>query len=205
MTKIKICGMTNMEDAQKAASCGADAVGFVFSKSPRKIAPPTAKSIIKGLKGQILSVGVFVNESPDEVKKISEYCSLDAVQLHGDECPEYCSGFKRPIIKAFRIKDESTLNIIPKYKNVFAYLLDTFSERQYGGTGMAFDWSLAVKAKKLGKPILLSGGLGLTNIESAIKAVIPYGVDISSSVEIRPGKKDHGLMNEIIRLIKALD
>jgi len=205
MTKIKICGITNIEDAGKAVSSGADAIGFVFADSPRKTDPATAKHIIQDLKGKALSVGVFVNESADEVEKIAGYCSLDAIQLHGDENAEYCSNFKLPVIKAFRVKDESTLRAIPSYKAVFAYLLDTFSENQYGGTGEAFDWDLAVKAKAFGKPVILSGGLGLGNIEKAVKAVRPYGVDISSSIEVRPGKKDHKLLGEIIRLIKALD
>ncbi len=112
---------------------------------------------------------------------------------------------KRLLIKAFRIKDDSSLTPIPRYKGVFAYLLDTFSEQNRGGTGKTFDWNLAVKAKAFGKPIILSGGLGLGNIEEAIRVVTPYGVDISSSIEIKPGKKDHKLMERLISVIKALD
>ena len=206
MVKIKICGITNIEDAQKAVSLGADAIGFVFANSPRKIKPDRAKSIIENLKKRVLSVGVFVNEPLDNVLKIQQQCSLDAVQLHGDETPEYCSRLKKiKVIKAFRIKDESSLSPIPLYKDVFAYLLDTFSEKSYGGTGKTFNWNLALKAKNFEKPIILSGGLAPDNIKEAIKAVRPYGIDISSSIEIKPGKKDHKLMREIIRLIKALD
>lgn len=205
MTKIKICGITNIEDAGRAVSLGADAIGFVFADSPRKVTPQTVKPIVENFKGRILSVGVFVNESPDEVNRISEYCSLDAVQLHGDESPEFCSALKKLAIKAFRIKDKSSLVSMASYKGVFAYLLDTFSEKQYGGTGKVFDWNLAIKAKTFGRPIILSGGLGLDNVVEAIKAVTPYGVDISSSIEIRPGRKNHALMSKVVRLIKDLD
>ena len=206
MVKIKICGITNSEDAEKAISLGADAIGFIFADSPREVQPHLARSIIENLKGKVLSVGVFVNESPDKVIETAEYCSLGAIQLHGDESPEYCSGLKkRLLIKAFRIKDDSSLTPIPCYKGVFAYLLDTFSEQNRGGTGKTFDWNLAVKAKAFGKPIILSGGLGLGNIEEAIRVVTPYGVDISSSIEIKPGKKDHKLMERLISAIKALD
>ena len=206
MVKIKICGITNLEDAKKAVSLGSDALGFIFADSPRRVKPAVAKSIIENLKGKVLSVGVFVNESVDEVEKIRKYCSLDAIQLHGDESVEYCSQLKEGlIIKAFRIKDESSLTPIPTYKDVFAYLLDAFSKKIRGGTGKTFDWNLAVKAKAFGKPVILSGGLGLDNIAQAIKVVSPYGIDISSSIEVKPGKKDHKLMEEVFNVIKALD
>lgn len=206
MVKIKICGITNIEDAQDAVSFGADAIGFIFANSPRSVEPKMAKSIIENLKGEALKTGVFVNEELDKVIEVAEYCALDAIQLHGDESPEYSSRLKnRQIIKAFRIKDDSSLTPIPRYKDVFAYLLDTFSKETYGGTGEAFDWSLAIKAKAFGKPIILSGGLGLHNIKEAIKAVRPYGVDISSSIEIRPGKKDTRRMEQVISAIRVLD
>jgi len=206
MVKIKICGITNIEDAQNAVSFGADAIGFIFANSPRAIEPKIAKSIIENLKRKVLAVGAFVNEAFDKVIEIADYCGLNAIQLHGDENPEYCSRFKkRQLIKAFRIEGDSSLTSIPYYKDVFAYLLDTFSKEVYGGTGKTFDWNLAIKAKSFGKPIILSGGLGLNNIEEAIKVVRPYGVDISSAIEIRPGKKDTVLMEKVIRLIKALD
>lgn len=206
MVKIKICGITNLEDAQNAVSFGADAIGFIFADSPRKVKPEVVKSILGGLRGEVLKVGVFVNEAIDKVMRIAEVCHLDAVQLHGDEDAHYCSRLKyRQVIKAFRIKDESSLTQIPHYEDVFAYLLDTFSDVAYGGTGRAFDWNLAIKAKAFGKPIILSGGLGMGNVEEAIKVVRPYGVDISSSIEIRSGRKDPRLMERIIAAIKALD
>ena len=203
---IKICGITNLEDAGNAVSYGADALGFIFAKSPRRIDPETAKRIIADIRGKAASVGVFVNESIERVNEIAKYCGLDAVQLHGDEDPDYCSNIKvDKVIKAFRIKDEASLKNIKGYNTLFAYLLDTFSREGYGGTGKTFDWNIAVKAKALGKPIILAGGLKPDNIGEAIKAVRPYGVDISSSIESGPGKKDAGLMKRLIEEIKALD
>ncbi|MBL7070986.1 MAG: phosphoribosylanthranilate isomerase [Candidatus Omnitrophica bacterium] len=206
MTKIKICGITNQEDAQGAVDLGADAIGFVFAESPRKVDPKKARSIIKGLKGSVLKVGVFVNEDLSNIERIAGNCSLDALQLHGDENPLFCSKLLRwKVIKAFRIKDEKSLKPITDYKDIFACLLDTYSKEAYGGTGKTFDWGLALKARSLGIPMILSGGLSLYNIEEAIKAVRPYGVDISSSIELIPGKKDKKLMERIISIIKALD
>jgi len=206
MVKIKICGITNIEDAQNAVSFGADFIGFIFADSPRNIKLEEARSIIEKIKGDVLKVGVFVNETLRNVISIAEYCSLDLIQLHGNEDPKYCSQLKdRQLIKAFRIKDDASLALIPRYKDVFACLLDTFSNQRYGGTGRTFDWNLAIKAKEFGKPIILSGGLGLSNIKEAIKAVRPYGVDISSSIETKPGKKDTKKMKELISVIKALD
>jgi phosphoribosylanthranilate isomerase len=203
---IKICGITNLEDAQSAVEAGADALGFVFAESPRKIEQKRAKEIISNIKGKALCIGVFVNEPLGKVEGTAKYCGLDAVQLHGDESPEYCSNIEvGKVIKAFRIKDEASLKLIKGYDMVFAYLLDTFSKERYGGTGRTFDWNIAVKAKPLGKPIILSGGLNLANIKEAIKVVRPYGVDISSSIESGPGKKDIGQMERIIKEIKALD
>jgi len=203
---IKICGITNVEDAQNAVSFGADALGFVFAESPRRIEPKKAKEIIAGIKGKTLCVGVFVNRPREKVEETAKYCGLDAVQLHGDESPAYCSNIKVDrVIKAFRIKDDASLKLIKGYNTAFAYLLDTFSKEAYGGTGGSFDWNIAVKAKTLGKPVILSGGLNLANIREAIKVVKPYGVDISSSIESEPGKKDMRLMKQIIEEIKALD
>ena len=213
---IKICGITNLEDAQNAIAFGAGAIGLVFAESPRKVTPGKAKEIIKHLKGGILKVGVFVNEPADKVEETARFCGLDAVQLHGDEGPDYCSKFQPKadppsaekiikVIKAFRVKDETSLLSLKGYTGVFAYLLDSFSKDRYGGTGKVFDWTLALKAKAMGKPVILSGGIGLDNIRNAIKAVRPYGIDISSSIEKEPGKKETLLMKRLIDAIKALD
>jgi len=203
---IKICGLTNLEDAQKAVELGADAIGFIFARSPRRAEPDKVKSIIRELKGDVLKIGVFVNEDAEKIKSIVKDCRLDAIQLHGDESPEFCSGFTGlKLIKAVRVKNIESLKIISDFKNIFACLLDTYSSDIYGGTGKTFNWELAVKAKEYKKPIILSGGLNIDNIEEAIRIIRPYGVDISSSIESRPGKKDITRMSRVIGLIKVLD
>jgi phosphoribosylanthranilate isomerase len=203
---IKICGITNLEDAQSAVEAGADALGFVFAESPRSIEPKRAKEIIAGITARALCVGVFVNETPAKVEETVKYCGLGAAQLHGDESPDYCSNIKvDKIIKAFHIENETSLKFMKGYDSAFTYLLDTFSRDRYGGTGRTFNWNIAVKAKALMKPIILSGGLSLSNIAEAIKVVRPYGVDISGSIESSPGKKDIGRMRRLIEEIKALD
>ena len=148
--------------------------------------------------------GVFVNESEDEVRRIAGRCRLDMLQFHGEESPEYCakfavSGYK--VIKAFRIKDSKDLNKIADYEADY-YLLDTFVEEKRGGSGKAFDWDLALEAKKMVSPIILSGGLNPDNIADAIERIRPFGVDVSSGVEKSPGIKDHNLLEDFIRNAK---
>jgi len=191
MFKIKICGITNLEDANAAINFGADALGFVFySKSPRVVTPEAAKNIISHLPQTITTVGVFVDENKANIEETASYTGLDIIQLHGSEPPEYCN-FSRKIIKAFRIKEPSDLASLRAYKSVSAFLLDTYSPDEMGGTGQTFNWEIAVKAKKYGK-IILAGGLTPENIDEAIRVVQPYGVDVSSGVEgSEKGKKDH--------------
>ncbi|MBN1871416.1 MAG: phosphoribosylanthranilate isomerase [Candidatus Omnitrophica bacterium] len=207
MKLVKICGLTNLDDAKSAVRYGADALGFIFAKSPRCIEPSRAKEIIDYIKNDyILTVGVFVNEDSKKVKEIADYCGLNTLQLHGEESPDYCNDIgDYGIIKSFRMKDQTVLETITAYKRVFAYLLDTYSANEYGGTGKSFDWGLAVKAKSYGMPIILSGGIGLHNVEEAVKTVRPYGIDISSSIERSPGIKDKNKMKELIGYIKSLD
>ena len=200
MTKIKICGITNIKDADKAVSLGADAIGFVFAESPRKTTPKKVKSIISDLKGSVLKVGVFVNESAEVVNRISDECSLDAVQLHGDESVDYCSQITKPIIKAFRIKNEESLKPIPLYRSVFAYLLDTYSDNKYGGTGLTFDWNIV---GHINKRIFLAGGINPDNAAAAIELGV-YGIDVCSGIESEPGKKDHKKMKKLFRNIRHL-
>lgn len=158
MVKIKICGITNYDDAALAANLGADALGFIFASSPRKIEPENARAIIRKLPPFVKSIGVFVNEETNKIMDIIEYCGLDNVQLHGNESPETCEEFMPRTIKALRIKDDCTPEQYETYKGkVKAFLLDTYSEKAAGGTGKTFNWDMAVKIKKLGVPIILAG------------------------------------------------
>lgn len=200
MTFIKICGITDVEDAVRIAELGADALGFIFyPKSKRYVTPEKAHEIIKQLPPSITTVGVFVNE--ENIGDILEICPLDILQLHGNESPEYCSTFSKRIVKSFRVTDDFSFEILEKYP-VHAFLLDSFVEGQYGGTGVTFDWEKAVEAKKYGN-IVLSGGLNPRNIEEAIQFVQPYGVDVSSGVEIEPGRKDIEKVKKVITICRS--
>lgn len=202
MIKVKICGITNREDAIIASQYGADALGFIFAQSPRKILPSSARKIIDQLPPFITRVGVFVDENQNTVNETVDICRLDAVQLHGSESPSYCKKIKSRVIKVFRVKDKGSLKNIPRY-DVSAIMLDTYSSEKYGGTGKTFDWDLALDAKKYGLPLILSGGIKLSNILQAIKKVHPYAVDISSGIEIRPGKKDIKKMKRTLEIVKS--
>lgn len=189
-----------MEDALLAVSLGVDAVGFVFAESRRRITAVNARKIIDALPQSILKVGVFVNEEAKRVREILELCYLDVLQFHGDESPEYILKFRETKIKSFRIEDKGSLKDIPKYK-ASAYLLDTYSPKEYGGTGKVFNWDLAVEAKKFG-PIILAGGLTPDNVIEAIKKVNPCAVDVSSGIESYPGKKDHKKLEEFVKRVR---
>ncbi|MDP2942258.1 MAG: phosphoribosylanthranilate isomerase [Candidatus Omnitrophota bacterium] len=205
MVKLKICGITNLEDASAACSYGADALGFVFAKSPRRVNPQTVKAIIKKLPPFIVTVGVFVNEERGKVRKIAADCGLDCLQFHGDETHGYCDYFKDKykIIKAIRVRSIDSLSDLKKY-NVDAFLLDSYVRGRSGGTGVKFNWDLAVKAKRHGKPVILAGGIGIGNVEDAVKTVRPYAVDVSSAIEKAPGKKDHNLMKAFIERVHKM-
>jgi phosphoribosylanthranilate isomerase len=205
MIKVKICGITNHEDASEAVRLGADALGFIFAPSPRQVVPELARDIISDLAPFVQTVGVFVNEELSVIRERVAYCGLDMVQLHGEEPPEFCGELMPRTLKTFRINDKSSLSQIGAYKGrVKALLLDTYQKGLRGGTGKTFDWDLAVEAGKFGVPIILSGGLGPSNIERAISTVKPYAVDMSSSIEARPGKKDHTLMRELMGKINKI-
>jgi phosphoribosylanthranilate isomerase len=203
-TRVKICGITNLADAQAAVEAGADALGFNFyEKSPRYVSLKTAAAISKQLPPFVMRVGVFVDAEADFILRAIGEAGLTMLQFHGDEPPEFCTQFRLMSMKAFRIRDEKSLAELPKYQTE-AYLLDAFSSTTLGGTGEKFNWDLAIEAQKLGKPIFLAGGLTPENVAEAVKKVQPFGVDVSSGVEMAPGKKDHAKVKEFISAAKAV-
>ncbi len=202
--RVKVCGITNIEDAKVCVELGVYAIGFIFAKkSPRRITFEKAREIISSLPPFIQSVGVFVNEEYQLIEDAIRYCGLDLVQLHGDESPQICERLMPRVIKAIRVKDRSSLGEIEKYRGkVKAILLDTYVKEVEGGTGRSFDWSIAKEAKKFGIPIILSGGIGPDNIKEAIRTVNPFAVDINSKVEERPGKKSAYLLRRFMEELK---
>ncbi len=206
MPKIKICGITNLEDALLAKKLGADVLGFVFAESPRKITVEKAQSILKRLPKSIKKCAVFVNEKEEVVKKIQKKLKFDYLQFHGDETPEYCDYFRgiAKIIKAFRLKDIKSIERALSY-DVDLFLFDAFVKRKYGGTGKLINLTLAKKLNHLlKKPIMISGGLNCKNVARVIRDLKPYAVDVSSGVEKSHGKKDARLLMEFIEQVKNL-
>ncbi|MBI4319431.1 MAG: phosphoribosylanthranilate isomerase [Chloroflexi bacterium] len=201
MVRVKVCGITRVEDGLAAIDAGADALGFVFAKSPRRLAPESAAEIIAKLPPLVTKVGVFVDSELDEVRSIMSLCSLDIAQLHGNESPEFCQALFPRAIKAFRIRGPSSLEKMEGY-NLRAYLLDAFNPAIVGGTGETFDWELAKEARRYGM-VILAGGLTPANVRRAVEAVDPFGVDVSTGVESAPGKKDPQLVRAFIKAAKA--
>ena len=202
LTEIKICGITNVEDALHAAACGADALGFIFyTGSPRCVTPEAAARIISALPDSVARVGVFVNEAPETVLAIQKACGLDRIQLHGEETPEYCRRFPKDVlIKALSGRPEDVAFPLRDYP-VGAFLLDAADGERRGGTGKETDWDLAARIA-CGHSLILAGGLNEANIERALARVGPRAVDINSGVEASPGKKDPEKLGRIIRLIR---
>ena len=201
-TKVKICGITNLADAETAVAMGADMLGFVFyEKSPRYVTIPAVVDITRNLPPHILRVGLFVNAPEELVFQSMHNCGLNLLQFHGDEPPDYCTQFGAMTIKAFRIKDETSLLELPKF-STDAYLLDAFVPGALGGTGHRFNWDLAVAAQKFGKPIFLAGGLTPENVAEAVVRVRPFAVDVSSGVEQAPGKKDPAKVRAFIENVR---
>ena len=203
MAKIKICGITNLDDALAAADAGADALGFVFfKKSPRYVTPEKAAAIISKLPVFITTIGVFADERPEEILKNIEETGIDVLQFHGKEPPESCL-LPRRVIKGIRVKSLESLEPLSLYKDIVsAFLLDTYAPDMLGGTGQVFNWDIAIEAKKYGQ-IILAGGLTPENISEAIRRVNPYAVDVSSGVEIEKGKKDHQKMKSFIERARS--
>lgn len=203
MVKVKICGITNREDAMAACEYGADALGFVFyKKSPRFIEPEKAKEIIKAIPPFVTAVGVFVDEDANTINKIVKRIGLYTVQLHGNESSEFCGKIISKVIKAVRVRGQDVSDFGLSSYRVSAYLMDTYREDMPGGTGETFDWEVAKEAKKFGR-IILAGGLTPHNVAEVVKTVRPYAVDVSSGVEQRPGKKDLKKVKEFIERAKG--
>jgi phosphoribosylanthranilate isomerase len=206
MVRVKVCGITNYQDASMAIELGADALGFIFASSPRQITPEKARDIIYAIPPFVQTVGVFVDEDPGKIRRTIHLCGLDLVQLHGDESPDLCRELMPCAIKALRLKDESSLSAIKSYRGrVRAILLDTYMQGKRGGTGRTFDWDLAIKAKEFGIPTILSGGLNPDTISEAISLVKPFGVDVNSGIEESPGKKSPNLMGEVMEIIRKME
>ena len=199
MTKVKICGFTEAENARQAAIVGVDAIGLVFyDKSPRNVDIFRAQEIIEALPPFVNRVGLFVNANPSFVDEVLCEVPLDTLQFHGDESLLDCSQYQMPFIKSLRVKPETNVfQVADEFSSASAILLDSFNPSAYGGTGEAFDWSLACVDISL--PIILAGGLNETNVSAAISQVKPYAVDASSGVESAPGVKD---IDKIVAFIR---
>ncbi|HIE64594.1 MAG: phosphoribosylanthranilate isomerase [Nitrospira sp.] len=200
--KVKICGLTNLEDALAAVEYGADAVGFIFvPESPRFVSFEDVAEITSKLPPFVTTVGVF-NSAGKGMQSVIDRCAIDLIQLYGAFPKEISFDFPRRIIQVIRVQDEKSLDVVPPGP-VRAFLLDTYREEVLGGSGVSFDWDIAAKAKRFGK-VILAGGLTPENVQTAIEKVRPYGVDVSSGVEMRPGKKDHLKLKAFIKAAKEM-
>ncbi|HKQ37234.1 MAG TPA: phosphoribosylanthranilate isomerase [Verrucomicrobiae bacterium] len=201
--RIKICGITSIEDAVAAVNAGADALGFMFyERSPRRISMDMAAAIKNALPPFVVKVGVFA-DATENVVRSAALCGLNVLQFHGNETPEFLKRFSpTATIKAFRVQNAASLAMLPTY-NTSSWLLDSYTPAQLGGTGTTFNWDLAIQARKLGRPIILAGGLTPENVADAIRKVRPYAVDVSSGVEFAPGKKDPAKIAAFIQAAKS--
>lgn len=191
-----------MEDALAAAEAGADAIGLMFyEKSPRFVSIERAQEISRSLPPYIMCVGVFVDPDPSLVGTAMARCGLTMLQFHGDEPNDFCCQFGLMSMKAFRVKDASTLQQLANYQTD-AFLLDSYVAGKHGGTGEKFNWDLAIEARKFGKPIFLSGGLTPDNVAQAVQQAEPFGVDVSSGVESSPGKKNHKKIRDFVAAVR---
>ena len=201
--KVKICGITNLPDARVAAEARADVLGFVFyERSPRFVSLEAAAEIIRELPPFMIKAGVFVNAPEDFVLRAVRDCGLNLLQFHGDETPDYCLQFGLMSMKAFRVRDASSLEVVRSYPTD-AWLLDAYNPDKLGGTGEAFNWDLAHEAQTWGRPIFLAGGLNPENAAEAIRRARPYALDVSSGVEASPGRKDHAKVRAFIEAARG--
>jgi len=207
MIRVKICGITNAVDALAAVEAGANLLGFNFyAKSLRQISEAEAAKIRPQLPKKVEAVGIFVNALASEVAALHKSLKLDAVQLHGDESPEDVAEIAGgvPVFKAFRIEPDFPLETLDQYPEAFAFLFDASYRGQYGGTGRTTDWDVARRAARSHR-IILAGGLKVENVAAAVRIVRPYGVDVASGVELKPGKKDHGRLREFIQEVRRAE
>ncbi len=206
--RIKVCGLMDPFQAVQAAEAGAHAIGLVFvPKSPRFVSKEDARQIIKRLPPLVQTVGVFVDEPLEVIRDLVAFCGLDLVQLHGNESPGFCKRLAPRVIKAFRVKDQGVMDEIENYRGkVRGILLDAWSAKAHGGTGKRFDWSVAAMAvKSFSVPVILAGGLDCGNVKEAVRTVHPWGVDVSSGVETRPGVKDMKRVERFILEARAAE
>lgn len=206
MTKVKICGNTNVEDARLAVSLGADYLGFIFAEGKRKVSVISAREIMESLPNFSNFVAVFYNQPRHEVEAIAGELGIQWLQFHGDETARYCQSFhekKYKVIKTFRIKDAMSLKRLDEYDTA-AFLFDTFSKTEKGGTGIPFDWTLIEDRPYVHEKLFLAGGLNVGNVRDGIEMVKPFAVDVASGVERNPGKKDPDLLAEFIHIVKDL-
>ena len=197
--RVKICGITNLDDALAAVEAGADALGFMFYEpSPRWVSAKGVAEIVRRLPPFVAKVGVFVDATEPDVRQAMAACALDTLQFHGRESPEFCARFDSvKVYKAFRVQSLESIADLPRFATD-AWLLDSFVPDKPGGTGVPFQWDLALEAKKLGRPVILAGGLTPENVADAVRHARPYAVDVSSGVESAPGRKDHGKMRRFV-------
>jgi phosphoribosylanthranilate isomerase len=201
--KVKVCGITTYEDAAVSLDCGADALGFNFyPSSPRYIDPGAARSIIRRLPPFAVCVGLFVNvDAPEQVERAAHAAGVHALQLHGDESPEYCGRLAGwTLIKALRVAGPADLDRVDRYP-VQCFLLDAADPKLYGGTGRTFDWNVARGIRTL-KPVIVAGGLNARNVRAAMGALEPYGIDVCSGVESAPGTKDPAKLKEFLNEVR---
>jgi phosphoribosylanthranilate isomerase len=207
MVRVKICGITNVADALAAVDAGANLLGFNFYlKSPRHVTEGEVAKIRPQLPKKVEAVGIFVNSPSAEVAALCKSLKLDAAQLHGDESPEAVAELvpSVPVIKAFRVEPDFPLKTLDEYSAAFAFLFDAAHTGQYGGTGHTTDWDAARCAAKDHR-IILAGGLKVENVAAAVRIVRPYGIDVASGVESKPGKKDHGRLREFIQEVRRAE
>lgn len=206
--RVKICGITQPEDAVAAVDAGADALGFVFVPgTPRYVTTEQAAAVVRVLPPFVSKVGLFVDASLDEIRDTVRAVGLDTVQLHGAETPQFCAALQGVAVrlKAFRVRGPETLGDVYRYEGTAeAYLLDAYVPGVAGGTGATFDWELAVAARELGRPLILAGGLTPETAADAVRQVRPYAVDVSSGVERAPGRKDPDKVCRFVREVRRV-